>query len=365
MMGLAPEAIFNPYFVPPELLFRDAEKDLLKKMLEDSLEDNYSINIVITGHNGVGKTVLGNYTTRKELNAKNETYFVDVTYLTPQEIFEGFALSLGVPPAETAISTFSKIEKYTKTKPGEIVLFLDNINQRNMKFYRKFVRKAKQAKITTITTMTYNTYNAIKKIKLERDFLDVTLQLGMYTERQLVEIAKQKVQLAFPVSVQDVLIEYMTDIVAEFDYTRPGTIVEILRLLYKEMLQGKDINANIIREACYELGLEGDNLFLIEEMPNLTFLDLVFMEKISQLLIKNPDEPYLDLDNLNYVFYNVISQLNMEYQSSFFKRVIYKLIDLGVLLESKLRPYNYFVIIDPNVLLEVIQHNKLLNNDEF
>jgi len=362
MLGTAPEAIFDPYYIPPQLLFRDSEKQVLRGMLLDSIEDKYTINVIITGHNGIGKTVLGNYTLNRELSVDYKMYFSDTTYSTVQEIFEGFAISLGIPPHETTTATISEIEKYSRKHPSEIILFLDNINIRNVNMYKKVARRTKQAKITTIATMDYNTYYTLKKIETDREFIDMALQLGMYTEAQLVEIAKQKVRLAFPVHIHDELIEYMTDIIAEFDYTRPGTIVELLRLLFKEVIRGnKKINTCIIRNACYELGLEGDNIFFFEELPNMTIEEITFLERINEIFLKETSEPYIDLDTLNGIFIDIANQFGLEYDNNLFRRLMYKVLDLGILIESKIKPYSYFTITDPVLLHEVIRRNKFQN----
>jgi len=57
---VGPKALFDPYFVPPKLLHRKKEESSLFGLLEDSLKDGFSLNILYQGIDGLGKKAIAN-----------------------------------------------------------------------------------------------------------------------------------------------------------------------------------------------------------------------------------------------------------------------------------------------------------------
>ncbi|MHA1933154.1 MAG: hypothetical protein ACW96X_11470, partial [Promethearchaeota archaeon] len=57
---VGPKAIFDPNFIPPQILFRKREMKSLTSILTDSLSDEFCLNILYQGINGIGKKVIVN-----------------------------------------------------------------------------------------------------------------------------------------------------------------------------------------------------------------------------------------------------------------------------------------------------------------
>ncbi|MCK4780025.1 MAG: hypothetical protein KAT57_07555, partial [Candidatus Lokiarchaeota archaeon] len=49
------KALFDPNFIPPRLLYRKKEEDSLFSILNDSISDEFCLNILYQGINGIGK----------------------------------------------------------------------------------------------------------------------------------------------------------------------------------------------------------------------------------------------------------------------------------------------------------------------
>jgi Cdc6-like AAA superfamily ATPase len=61
---VGPRAIFDQDFIPPTILHRQKEERSLFSMIKDSFTDNFSINILYQGIEGIGKKVIINKVVR-------------------------------------------------------------------------------------------------------------------------------------------------------------------------------------------------------------------------------------------------------------------------------------------------------------
>ncbi|MFX1599609.1 MAG: hypothetical protein ACFFB6_03340, partial [Promethearchaeota archaeon] len=57
---VGPKALFDPSFIPPRLLYRKKEENSLFSILKDSISDEFCLNILYHGINGIGKKVIVN-----------------------------------------------------------------------------------------------------------------------------------------------------------------------------------------------------------------------------------------------------------------------------------------------------------------
>ena len=57
---IGPRALFDPNYVPPKVLYRKKEERTLLSILKDSLTDEFSLNILYQGIQGIGKRVIVN-----------------------------------------------------------------------------------------------------------------------------------------------------------------------------------------------------------------------------------------------------------------------------------------------------------------
>ncbi|MFW9937869.1 MAG: hypothetical protein ACFFD5_09480, partial [Candidatus Thorarchaeota archaeon] len=67
---IGPKAIFDPNYVPKQILFRSQEVHSLYSILNDSFSDNFCLNILYQGIQGIGKKVIVNRVL-KDLSIQN------------------------------------------------------------------------------------------------------------------------------------------------------------------------------------------------------------------------------------------------------------------------------------------------------
>jgi len=68
-----PKALFDPNFIPPSLLYRKKEEQTLHSILSDSISDDFCLNILYQGINGIGKKVIVNKVINDLFNQKTES----------------------------------------------------------------------------------------------------------------------------------------------------------------------------------------------------------------------------------------------------------------------------------------------------
>ena len=68
---VGPKALFDPNYIPPHLLHRKKELNSLISILNDSISDKFSLNILYQGINGIGKKatneILEEYDSEEEI----------------------------------------------------------------------------------------------------------------------------------------------------------------------------------------------------------------------------------------------------------------------------------------------------------
>ena len=57
----SPKGLFDPYYVPKKLLYRDRELETIGGIYADSYTDEYGVNCLVHGITGVGMTVFSRY----------------------------------------------------------------------------------------------------------------------------------------------------------------------------------------------------------------------------------------------------------------------------------------------------------------
>lgn len=57
---VGPKALFDPNYIPPQILYRKKEQNSLISILTDSISDEFSLNILYQGINGIGKKAIIN-----------------------------------------------------------------------------------------------------------------------------------------------------------------------------------------------------------------------------------------------------------------------------------------------------------------
>ena len=344
-----PKAIFDPYFIPPALLHRKSEKEMLSTILKDSFLDNFGANILIKGIKGVGKTVLINKTI-SDLKIKSKDNGKDILKLfvncegkNLEEIIISlilnlekteeikldinFLLNLTIPRLWNILKLACK--KFNTFK----FLVFHNIEEIEPKIFKKFLRFGKEMKISIISTI-----NRIS-INPELNFLsefDVKKRIDLYNPSQLSDIIKQRFTLTYPFNIDNSLSDFMVDLVAEYDYLRPGKCIELMREIYPIIKKNRNITSDHLREQCL-LQFDTFSLDEFEIISYLTEADIlidIFLDNLANYF-SNEYNYYIDLVKLRELYEVSCETLEFEKNSSEFNRILAKLLDLEILKESK------------------------------
>jgi len=344
-----PKAIFDPYFIPPELLHRKSEEEILSTILKDSFIDDFGANILIKGIKGVGKTVLINKAISDlKINSKDNgkdilKLFVNCEGKNLEEIIISlilnlekteeikldinFLLNLTIPRLWNILKLACK--KFNTFK----FLVFHNIEEIEPKIFKKFLRFGKEMKISIISTI-----NRIS-INPELNFLsefDVKKRIDLYNPSQLTDIIKQRFTLTYPFNIDNSLSDFMVDLVAEYDYLRPGKCIELMREIYPIIKKNRNITSDHLREQCL-LQFDTFSLDEFEIISYLTEADIlidIFLDNLANYF-SNEFNYYIDLVKLRELYEVSCETLEFEKNSSEFNRILQKLLDLEILKESK------------------------------
>lgn len=352
---IGPKALFDPYFIPPELLHRKSEEEMLSSILQDSFLDDFGANILVKGIKGVGKTVLINKAI-SNLKIKSEDHGKQVLNL--------FVNCEGKNLEEIIISLILKLEK-TKNIRLDInnllnltiprlwnilklacknyvhfkFLVFHNIEGIEPKIFKKFLRFGKEMKISIISTINKISINPELNILSE---FDVKKRIDLYSPSQLFDIIKQRFALTYPFNINDSLSNFMVDLVAEYDYLRPGKCMELMREIYPIIKKNRNITSDHLREQCL-LQFDSfslDELGIISYLTEADILIDVFLDNLSNYF-SNGYNYYISLIKLREIYEISCETLEFEKNLTEFNQILQILLDLEILKESKfIREYH-------------------------
>ncbi|HUX99721.1 MAG TPA: hypothetical protein VMV49_09225 [Candidatus Deferrimicrobium sp.] len=368
-----PRALYDPNYVPPKLLHRTKELKSLLNIFQSSLNpgDLFDINVYIHGIRGIGKTVFAKYFIEL-LKANFEEKFIPIhlnlTIKNPNE-----NLRLIVELYSQSISnkfTYLKNSKelwsyfhFLRNKSNiPLILIFDNVDYFNQPLYERFIRYSKDLKISTIATSQISPRSWKNKSDVLTEYLDFPLKLDIYSPSALLDILSQRISIAFPVELDHEILQYIVDIVTQFDNYRPSTCITVLKTIYHQLISGNDINPTLIRESSYpllEFPYQGDLDCLLQLDDSLIeLLYYPFLEKIA-LYFKNGKNIYVSYKELFRIYRIACDELLLPYNQNQFEKFIEKLVFDGFLYPSQFNANTnenrFFIIIDPFRLLEYLE----------
>lgn len=368
-----PRALFDPNYVPPELLHRDKELKNLLSIFNSSLDPNdpFSINTYIYGIRGIGKSTLVNYlinVLKSSCEGRFNHIYMNLAIKSPLEnlrlLVELF--SQLVSKNFTFLSNTQQLWSYfhflRKKSDIPLILTLDNLNHLNQPLFKKIIRYSKDLNISTIVTSRIPMNNYEKNSKMIAESMDFPQKLNIFTSSALLDILSQRIELAFPVSLEPALSRYIVDIVTQFDHYRPSTCIGILKSLYKHIINGEDISSNLIREASIhllEFPYQGDLSCLLQFDDSI--IDLFYLPLLEKIAIyfKNRAEVYISQNELYKLYKVTCDELFLPYNQNQYKIFIDRLVLDGFLypscFKSKENKPIYFMILNPNRLLEYLE----------
>ncbi len=379
---IGPKALFDPNYIPPNLLYRKKEENSLFSILNDSISDEFCLNILYHGMNGIGKKAIVNKVVN-DLLTHNKDYFkvnkicVDCKEKKIEELL--FSLlneinsytNINIDYQTILNSNLSHLWntfKFACNKIDSHLFFIfNNIEYLEPDIFQKFLQFSKETNITLISTVNKFLQPGTMDLLSEFDFKH---KLDFFTYQELYSILKQRVLLSFSHEIDKDLIRYITDLICEEYVPVPGKGIEILRDIYPILKSNKGSCNFDLLEICqneFDTFQISDEFNIINYLSEEDILTVVFLDNLSNLFLSKM-KYYMSFNELLECY-----ELSCEYlESSKDINELYSLIEemlnIGIIKLSKRTQYknntvngfnkkdynSFFTIINPKQIKVII-----------
>ncbi|MFX1573075.1 MAG: hypothetical protein ACFFB0_10025 [Promethearchaeota archaeon] len=369
---IGPKALFDPYYVPPLLLHRKKEQELLYSLLMDSISDEFCVNILYQGIDGVGKKAVVNKVVN-DILLQNEEYMkickicIDCKEKNFEEmIFSLISDLLFFSNREFSIDSILNsnrshiwnIFKLLCQKSNYRFIFIfNNVEYLKSELCKKFLHFGKEENISIISTV--NKMLRPNTIDILKEF-DFKNKLNFFTYNELYSILKQRVMLTFSHHLDDDLIKYITDLVCEQYVPVPGKGIEILRDLYPILKGKKNYKTFEVMENCqshFDQSHIFDEFNMLNYISEEDLLNIIFLDNLSNFFTNTMDY-YISVDQLQELFNISCESLDYKKDLTEFRTITKGLLNIGILKLSKQDPYSkndfYYMLISPHQLKAII-----------
>ncbi|MHA2179803.1 MAG: hypothetical protein ACXAAH_00110 [Promethearchaeota archaeon] len=379
---VGPKAIFDPNFIPPQILYRKREMKSLASILTDSLSDEFCLNILYQGINGIGKKVIVNKVIddlsrrNKGFNKIHKVYLdckeknlEELTFSALNDLSNISKLNINFESLlNSNLSHLWNIFKLLCKKTDSNLFFIfTNVEYLKPGIFKKFLHLGKENNITSIYTI--NKIFRPPTFDLLSEF-DLKKKLSYFSYKELFSILKQRTLLTFSHEVDEELIKYITDLICEQYVPVPGKGIEIFRDIYPVLKENQIMRNFKLIELCqnhFDQMQINDEFSMLNYMSEEDLLHLLFLDNLSNYFLSNMNY-YITLNELEEV-YNVSCE-TLEYNKNIneFQNIIKELLNIGIVRPSKKsqrenKPYffenstttdSYFMVISPNQLKALI-----------
>ncbi|MFW9921593.1 MAG: AAA family ATPase, partial [Candidatus Thorarchaeota archaeon] len=308
----SPKGLFDPYYVPKKLLHRDRELDTIGGIYADSYTDEYGVNCLVHGITGVGMTVFSRYFLTKLVPEKFDAYtiYVDAKNKDTLEIISELNDKVHQQTNTPITFTFDQdvlwmqFKRTASVSPKRGVFVIDNIDETNEEIYAKVARLSKEINASTIGVLNSHDYRLLTKGAASSMAYDFEVPLDTFTQGQLYDIVRMRVEDTFTHGLTDEIVRYITDIVCEFDASKPKTSIEALKALWPMASTGKEIDSDTVRAATSEIAqfaYDQDYMDTIDTISMNDFMTLLVLEALAEHLMRYKTETYVDRQTLNEI----------------------------------------------------------------
>lgn len=344
-----PKALFDPNFIPPSLLYRKKEEQTLYSILSDSISDDFCLNILYQGINGIGKKVIINKVINDLLIQKNESNQVNkviidckeknleeliFSLLTELNTLQTLDLDLNSLLNSRISHLWNICKLVIKKIENPLFLIVNNMEFMEPQIFNKFLQLGRETHLTLISTM-----NKILKpgtLELFSKF-DFKKKLNYFTYQELYNILKQRVMLTFSHEIDNELIQYITDLVCEQYVPVPGKGVEILRDLYPILKNKTNFRNFELLEICqneFDVFQITDEFSMLSYIAEEDLLNILFLDNLSNYFTCNM-KYYISLKELQELYDLACENLEYNRSISEFNKLSREMINIGILKPSK------------------------------
>ena len=379
---VGPKALFDPNYIPPRLLHRKKEERSLFSVLKDSITDDFCLNILYQGIDGIGKRAIVNKVLNEILTQNQGSMNIHKACVDCKEKnFEELIFSLMTELSSLSnfncnvstilnsnISQLWNIFKLAcKKNKNQLYLVFNNVEYLDPKVFNKFLQFGKETNTTLIFTV--NKILRPKTIDVLTKF-DLRKKLSFFTYHELYSILKQRVLLAFPHEIDKEIIKYIADVICEQYVPVPGKGIEILRDIYPILKPKNRLNNYELIEICqnhfdaFQISDEFSMLnYISEEDP----LNIIFLDNLSNFFMRSINY-YISLKELQDLYEITCESLEYEKSINEFQELTKELLNLGIIRPSRKNSckeytsllydttdYDYFfMVINPRQLKAII-----------
>lgn len=375
-----PKALFDPSFIPPKLLHRRKEQKSLASILNDSITDEFCLNILYQGINGIGKKAIVNKVIN-DLSMQNNNYnkIQKVCIDCKDKNFEELVFSLLTDLVnlsrfncnyETLLNSnlshlWNIFKLLCKKIDAKLFFVFTNVEYLEADIFKKFLHLGKENNVTSLYTI--NKILHPTTIDLISEF-DLKKRLNFFTYKELYSILKQRVLLTFSHDVEEELIKYITDLICEQYVPVPGKGIEIFRDIYPVLKDNRKIKNFELIELCqnhFDQIQIDDEFAMLNYISEEDLLKIIFLDNLSNFFISKMNY-YISLTELEEIYHISCESLEYKKDVNEFYMIIKDLLSNGILRPSKKNPQNkvlldnalicdsYFMVISPNQLKTLI-----------
>jgi Cdc6-like AAA superfamily ATPase len=359
----SPKGLFDPYHVPERLLYRDRELDIVNSAYRDSFEDEYGVNCLIHGISGVGMTVFSRYFLTKLVPQQFDahTVYVDAQKKDTLEIVSELhdkVHELTKKPITVAFDLdilWMQFKRAATAAHKRTVFVIDNIDETNEEIFGKLARLSKEINASTIGVLNSHDYRLLTKIPATQMAYDFEVPLDTYTQSQLYDIVRMRVEDTFPLGLTEEVLRYITDLVVEFDASKPKTTIEALKALWPLASRGQEIDSDAVRSATSSITSfagDGDYLDIIETVSMNDFMTLMVLEALAEHLMRYKSETYIDRGTLEEIVNIKCEEMGVKYIPKDIERSLQTLIFQNVVFESSYSSNLLYTLVPPEILYD-------------
>lgn len=350
---IGPRALYDKFYIPDRLVDRKKEEHSLFGLLNDAVVDQFSAQISLFGLKGVGKTVLINKSLKKMTELKSINYENNVLAIYANcegkdleqilfTIINSLAKKLNYDIDSQLILSSDLKRLWNLCKllisklKQQIIIFLDSVEYLNPNIINKVCNFAKTESIIVIQS-----YNIPKSspILIDVNQPDYKLELGIYSNKSLLEIGQDRCKVAIKNPVEDELLKYVVDLTSLFDKKVPGSIMKVLRDLYPILEHNRIIDTSQVRDVCrYQFeGFSVDELGIADFISNSDILERVFLDNICGYFIRS-NSYYISSLELQQNYQLACESLEESVSAAKYQSSIKQMQNISLLLPSTLSP---------------------------
>jgi hypothetical protein len=164
-----------------------------------------------------------------------------------------------------------------------------------------------------------------------------------------------RVEDTFPLGLTEDILRYITDIVCEFDASKPKTSIEALKVLWPLAQRGQEIDSDAVRSATariVSLGQDQDYLETIDTITMNDYMTALVLEVLAEHLTRYRTETYIDRQTLNENVQIKCEELGVKYTTSDIEKSLQTLIFESIVFESGYSHSLLYVLVPPDVLYD-------------